>query len=111
MNEEEIKQRKQELRKLRETTVEQKQQEFLAKWKDIITILKKTKTDIAQTILDNLNNGIPPTGKALEVCNKLLEDSIAKSSKTTPTRRKKTTNATTTRNNRTKNQKAGQPKK
>ena len=105
MNEEEIKQRKQELRKLRETTVEQKQQEFLAKWKDIITILKKTKTDVAQTILDNLNNGIAPTGKSLEVCNKLLEDSITKSLKTTPTRRKKTNAKTTTRNNRARNKK------
>ena len=106
MNEEEIKQRKQELRKLRETTVKQKQQEFLDKHKNLIAVLKKTKTDVAQTILDNLNNGIAPTGKSLEVCNKLLEDSIAKSSKTTPTRRKKTTNAkTTTRNNRTRNKK------
>ena len=103
MNEEEIKQRKQELRKLRETTVEQKQQEFLTKWKDIIVILKKTKTDVAQTILDNINNGIAPTGKSLEVCNKLLKDSTAKSLKTTPTSRKKKTNATTTaRNNRAK---------
>lgn len=108
MTEEEIKQRKQELRKLRETTVMQKQQEFLDKHKNLIAVLKKTKTDVAQTILDNINKGIPPTGKALEVCNKLLEDSIAKSSKTTPTKRKKTTNAkTTTRNNRTRNKKAG----
>ena len=105
---EEIEKRKQELRKLRETTVEQKQQEFLEKWREVIVILKKTKSEFAEVALDNINNGIPPTGKALEVCNKLLEDSIAKSSKRTPTRRKKTTNAkTTTRNNRTKNKKTG----
>ena len=108
MTEEEIKQRKQELRKLRETTVKQKQQEFLAKWKDIITILKKTKTEFAQATLDNLNNGIPPQGKALKLC----EDLLAKSLKPTPTpRKKKTTNATTTKNNRTKNKTSRQPKK
>ncbi len=105
MNEEEIKQRKQDLRKLRETTVKQKQQEFLVKWREVIAVLKKTKTDIAQTILDNLNNGIAPTGKSLEVCNKLLKDSTTKSLKTTPTRKKTTNAKTTTRNNRAKNKK------
>ena len=102
MNEEEIKQRKQELRKLRETTVEQKQQEFLEKWREVIVILKKTKSEFAEVALDNINNGIPPQGKSLELCNELL----AKSKQPTPTRRKKT-NATTTRNNRTKNKKTG----
>lgn len=76
MNLEEIQKQKEELRKLRKTTTEQKKKEFEAEWKDIITVLKKTKTDFAQATLDNLNNGIPPQGKALEICKKLLEDSL-----------------------------------
>ena len=89
------------IRDSRETTVEQKQQEFLAKWREVIAVLKKTKSEFAEMTLDNINNGIPPQGKALELCNELL----AKSKQPTPTRRKKP-NATTPRNNRTKNKKA-----
>ena len=76
MNLEEIQKRKQELRKLRETTNEQKKKEFESEWKDIVSILKKTKTDFAQAMLDNFNVGIAPQGKALEICKKLLEDSL-----------------------------------
>ena len=105
---EELTERNETLRKLRETSVEQRQKQFQEQWKNIIAVLKKTKTEFAQATLDNLNNGIPPQGKALKLCEELL----AKSLKPTPTtRKKKTTNATTTRNNRTRNQKTGQSKK
>ena len=103
---EELTQRNDRLRKLRQASVTQKQEDFQKKWKDVIAILKKTKTDVAETILDNINNGIAPQGKALEFCNELL----AKSKQPTPTRRKKT-NATTTKNNRTRSKKTGQSKK
>ena len=105
---EELTERNETLRKLRETSVEQRQKQFQEQWKNIIAVLKKTKTEFAQATLDNLNNGIPPQGKALKLCEELL----AKSLKPTPTpRKKKTTNATTTKNNRTRNQKTGQSKK
>ena len=76
MNLEEIQNRKQELRKLRETTIEQKRREFLEKWREVIDILKKTKSEFAEVTLENLNAGIAPQGKALELCNKLLEESL-----------------------------------
>ena len=100
---EELTERNERLRKLREASVEQRQKQFQEQWKNIIAVLKKTKTEFAQATLDNLNNGIPPQGKSLELCEELL----AKSLKPTPTsRKKKTTNAkTTTRNNRARNKK------
>ena len=100
---EELTERNERLRKLREASVEQRQKQFQEQWKNIIAVLKKTKTEFAQATLDNLNNGIPPQGKALKLCEELL----AKSLKPTPTpRKKKTTNAkTTTRNNRARNKK------
>ena len=105
---EELTERNERLRKLRGASVEQRQKQFQEQWKNIIVVLKKTKTEFAQATLDNLNNGIPPQGKALKLC----EDLLAKSLKPTPTqRKKKTTNATTTKNNRTRNQKTGQSKK
>ena len=105
---EELTERNERLRKLREASVEQRQKQFQEQWKNIIAVLKKTKTEFAQATLDNLNNGIPPQGKALKLCEELL----AKSLKPTPTpRKKKTTNATTTKNNRTKNKTSRQPKK
>ena len=108
LSSEELTRRNNSLRKLRGASVEQRQKEFQKQWADIIAVLKKTKTEFAQATLDNLNNGIPPQGKALKLCEELL----AKSLKPTPTpQKKKKTNATTTRNNRTRNQKTGQSKK
>ena len=93
MNNEEIQQRKQELRKLRETTVEQKQQEFLAKYKDIIAVLKKTKSEFAEVTLENINNGIAPQGKSLELCQELLAKSLKPAPKK-PTRKTPTKKST-----------------
>jgi len=98
---EELTQRNERLRKLRGASVEQRQKEFQAQWKDIIAVLKKTKTEFAQATLDNLNNGIPPQGKALKLC----QDLLAKSLKPTPTPKKKTNVKRT--NNRTRSKKAG----
>ena len=95
---EELTQRNDRLRKLRQASATQKQEDFQEKWKDIIAVLKKTKSEFSKITLDNLNEGIPPQGKALEFCNELL----AKSLKPTPTQKKKTTNAKRT-NNRTSN--------
>ena len=109
LSSEELTQRNNSLRKLRRASVEQRQKEFQKQWADIIAVLKKTKTEFAQATLDNLNNGIPPQGKALKLCEELL----AKSLKPTPTpqKKKKTTNATKTRNNRTTNKTTRRTKK
>ena len=108
LSSEELTQRNERLRKLREASVEQRQKQFQEQWKNIIAVLKKTKTEFAQATLDNLNNGIPPQGKALKLCEELL----AKSLKPTPTpQKKKKTNATTTRNNRTTNKTTRRTKK
>ena len=105
LSSEELTQRNERLRKLRGASVEQRQKEFQAQWKDIIAVLKKTKTEFAQATLDNLNNGIPPQGKTLKLCEELLAKSLKP--KSTP---KKKTNVKRT-NNRTANKTTGRAKK